>query len=100
MKNRRLLCTGALIQKDDFDIMKKAVALQYVPELPAPFVVAKGKGELAEKIKEIAKNHGVEIVSDPELAERLHAIDVGDFIPPDLYRIIAEILVFSLRLAS
>jgi flagellar biosynthesis protein len=80
--------------------MKKAVAVKYLPDLSAPFVTAKGKGELAEKITAIAAAHHISLVTDPSLVERLIEIDVGDFIPEELYRVIAEILVFALRLAS
>lgn len=80
--------------------MKKAVAVKYLPELPAPFIVAKGKGALARKIEEIAREHGIEIVENALLAERLQAIELGDYIPEDLYRVIAEILIFAQRLAS
>ena len=80
--------------------MKKAVAVKYLQDLPAPFIVAKGRGELAAKIESIARQHDVSIVVDRGLVERLIDIDVGDFIPEDLYRIIAEILVFAMRLAA
>ncbi len=80
--------------------MKKAVAVKYLQDLPAPFIVAKGRGELAAKIESIARQHDVGIVVDRGLVERLIDIDVGDFIPEDLYRIIAEILVFAMRLAA
>ncbi len=80
--------------------MKKAVAITYNHDLPAPFVVARGRGRLAERIVEIARRHDVGIVIDGELAERLIEIDAGDFIPEDLYAVIAEVLVFAKRLSS
>ncbi|MBN2354353.1 MAG: EscU/YscU/HrcU family type III secretion system export apparatus switch protein [Spirochaetales bacterium] len=80
--------------------MKKAVAVKYLPDLPAPFIIAKGRGDLAEKIELIARQHDVGIVIDRTLVDRLIEIDVGDFIPEELYRIIAEILVFAMRLAT
>jgi flagellar biosynthesis protein len=80
--------------------MKKAVALKYMPELPAPFILAKGKGDLAERILSLARQHGIEIVEDSHLAGRLIEIDAGDFIPEDLYAVIAEVLVFAMRLSS
>jgi flagellar biosynthesis protein len=80
--------------------MRKAVAVKYVYELPAPFVIAKGRGELAEKIKEIAIKNDVHIVTDKALADRMIAIDVGSFIPEELYLIIAEILIFAGRLGQ
>ena len=76
---------------------RKAVALQYLPRLPAPFIVAKGRGQIAEKISEIARKHGITIVDDACLADRLEMIDIGSFIPEEFYAVIAEILVFAGR---
>ncbi|HEQ71102.1 MAG TPA: type III secretion protein [Spirochaetia bacterium] len=80
--------------------MKKAVALHYMQDLPAPIVIAKGKGRLAERIREIAEAHQIEIVEDSDLADRLVTLDIGQLIPEDLYEIIAAILVFAVRLWS
>ena len=80
--------------------MEKAVAVKYMKELPAPFIVAKGRGELAKKIRLLAQQHGVAIVTDAVLTDRLIEIDAGDFIPEDLYAVIAEVLVFAMRLSS
>ena len=79
-------------------ILKKAVALKYINNLPAPFILAKGKGELAEKIQKAAENNGISIVKDNNLAETLIEIDVGALIPEELYEIIANILIFVLDL--
>lgn len=80
--------------------MKKAVALKYNQELPAPIVIAKGQGEVAKRIEELAKAHGINVVFDKDLVERLSVIELGDFIPEELYEIIAEILIFALRLTK
>ena len=88
----------AIWKKDRDTGMKKAVALKYETHLPAPFVIAKGKGELALKIKEIAENNNVGLVYDEELADNLEMIEIGSFIPEEYYRIIAEIFVFLGRL--
>lgn len=72
----------------------KAAALRYTEELPAPIVLASGKGALAESIKRIAKENGVALVEDPELADALLTLEVGSLIPESLYAVIAEILVF------
>lgn len=71
-----------------------AVALKYdVEERPAPFVVAKGEDYLALKIKEAAKESGVEIVENKPLARMLYSnVDLGAEIPPELYQTVAEIL--------
>jgi type III secretion system FlhB-like substrate exporter len=73
---------------------QKAIAVRYDESLPAPFIAAKGKGELAAAIKKIAETHDIQIVQSPELAENLIQLDVGSFIPEAYYAIIAEILVF------
>jgi flagellar biosynthetic protein FlhB len=76
-----------------------AVALRYVHGVtPAPVVVAKGRGFMAERIKEEATRHGVEIVQNPPLAQALYrGAEVGDAIPPDLYRVVAELLAVIFR---
>jgi flagellar biosynthesis protein FlhB len=74
--------------------LERSVALKYDRELPAPFIVASGKGELARRIRQIAEEAGVSIVERPELAEALIELGPGDFIPEEFYAIIAELLVF------
>jgi len=78
------------------DITSKiAVALKYDPSLAdAPFVVAKGKGKLAERIIEEAERAGVPVVSSPELVHDLYELEVLEEIPRELYRAVAEILIF------
>lgn len=71
-----------------------AVAVGYTPGLPAPIVLAKGRGELAAAIREIAASCGISVAAEPELAEGLMEIDPGSFIPEEYYRIVAELLVF------
>jgi flagellar biosynthesis protein len=77
---------------------QKAVAVKYDEALPAPFIIAKGKGELAAAIRKIAESHDIRIVQSAELAENLIELDVGSFIPEAYYAIIAEILVFVRKL--
>jgi len=76
-----------------------AVALEYRPsEMAAPLLVAKGRNLLAERIKEEARRHGVTIVENPPLAQALYrAVEIGQSIPPKLYRAVAEILAFIFR---
>jgi type III secretion system FlhB-like substrate exporter len=71
---------------------KTAVALRYVRDLPAPFVVARGKGELAEKLTAIAASHDIPIRNEGELAEALYGVEVGALIPEPFYRVVAELL--------
>lgn len=70
-----------------------SVALRYDTSLPAPFVAAKGKAELAKKLVRLAEEYGVPVVSDPALAESLFYLEVGEFIPEPFYRVVAELLV-------
>ena len=77
------------------DRRKKAVALRYDEKRDkAPVVVAKGKGELAQKIIELAGKNDVPIVEDRELTEALLRVEVFEEIPPVLYEAIARVLVF------
>lgn len=72
-----------------------AVAIKYDDKLyDAPYVVAKGCDHLAMKIKEVAKEHHVEIVENKPLARMLyHNVELGAVIPPELYKAVADILV-------
>ena len=77
-----------------------AVALEYVDEkMDAPRVVAKGQRLVAEKIKELARENDVPIVENPPLAWALFpAVEVGDFIPEEFYRAVAEVLAYVYRI--
>ena len=72
----------------------RAVALRYTEELPAPMVIASGRGRAAECIARIAREHGVTIVRDTELAEALITVDLGSLIPEELYGGVAAVLAF------
>ncbi len=72
----------------------RAVALRYTEELPAPLVVASGRGRSAETIARIAREHGVTIVRDSVLADALITIDLGSLIPEELYEAVAAVLAF------
>jgi flagellar biosynthesis protein FlhB len=76
-----------------------AVALKYkAHEMPAPVVVAKGAGVIAQKIKEIGTKHRVPLVENKPLAQGLyHAVNIGDFIPEKFYLIVAELLAGIFR---
>lgn len=78
-----------------------AVALKYEPGKSAPRVVAKGSGELAARIRAEAESHEVPMVRDIGLARALHAAcELGDEIPVELYRAVAEVLAFVLQLKA
>lgn len=72
----------------------QAIALEYDPDDAAPKVIASGKGKIAEKIIEEAKKENVPVHKDDKLANTLSKLEIGDMIPPELYEVVAEILVF------
>ncbi len=73
---------------------KTAIALEYNPEEEAPKIIATGKGRVAEKIIEAAQEADVPIHEDSKLADTLSKLEIGEMIPPELYEVVAEILVF------
>ncbi|MDE5893066.1 MAG: EscU/YscU/HrcU family type III secretion system export apparatus switch protein [Acetatifactor sp.] len=73
---------------------KQAIALEYNPEEDAPKVIASGRGQLAERIIEKAQESDVPIHRDDKLADTLSRLEIGDMIPPELYEVVAEILIF------
>ncbi|MBR5969155.1 MAG: flagellar biosynthesis protein FlhB [Lachnospiraceae bacterium] len=77
-----------------------AVAIQYDAEkFPAPVVLAKGAGHLAQRIKDVAGEHHIEIVENKPLARMLYAnVDIGEMVPPELYKAVAEVLAFVYHL--
>jgi flagellar biosynthesis protein len=76
-----------------------AVALHYDGG-GAPRLVAKGGGEVAERILEVAREHGVPLHEDPALARALARLELGEEIPRALYQAVAEVLAFALRLSG
>ena len=81
------------------DKSPKAVALKYDRKKDnAPRVIAKGRGEIAEKIIEVAKAHNVPLYEDKNLIQILEALDLETEIPQELYRAVAEVLSFIYRL--
>lgn len=73
---------------------KQAIAIQYNPDEVAPKILASGTGIIADKIIEKAKSSDVPLYEDNKLANTLSKLDIGEYIPPELYSIVAEILVF------
>ncbi|MCR5415453.1 MAG: EscU/YscU/HrcU family type III secretion system export apparatus switch protein [Pseudobutyrivibrio sp.] len=81
-------------EKPPIDKNKTAVALSYEAGDDAPRILASGKGYVAEQIIEEAKKADVPFYQDNELAQTLSKLNIGDAIPPELYQVVAEILVF------
>lgn len=73
---------------------KLATAISYEEKEQVPKVVASGKGKLAEKIIEEGKKQNITIYKDKELANLMKNLDVGEQIPPSLYNVVAQVLVF------
>jgi len=76
-----------------------AVALHY-DRTGAPRVVAKGKGAIGRKIIEVARAHDIPIEENEVLAGALSNVELGDEIPEELYKAVAEVLVFVLKLSK
>lgn len=73
---------------------KQAVALAYDVGDEAPRILAAGTGEVAERIIEKAKESDVPLYQDSKLASTLGRLEIGETIPPELYEVVAEILLF------
>lgn len=74
--------------------LKKAAALSYEQGEEAPKVTALGKGEIAHKIIETAKKNDIPVFENSGLVDALMKLEIGWQIPPELYGVVAEILVF------
>jgi len=78
---------------------KQAVALRYQPgKDTAPVVAAKGQGYVAEHILEAAKIHGVPVYQNKTASSMLMAVQLDREIPPDMYKVVAEVLSYVYRL--
>lgn len=81
----------------DFENIKKAAALAY-DHIGVPRVVAKGDGLLAKKIIEFAEEKGIPIQHNESLVEALMQVELSKEIPPELYKVVAEVLALIYRL--
>ena len=89
------------MERKDSKRIKEVAAIRYSPDKnKAPSIVALGKGEVAEKIIETALDNDVPIYEDKNLAHTLNALRIGDEIPPELYEVVAQILVFVSKVDS
>ncbi len=76
-----------------------AAALKYKANVDeAPKLAAKGKGRIAEKIIELAKEHNIPIREDPDLVNALMKLELNEYIPEELFQVVAEILAFIYRM--
>lgn len=83
------------------DNPQQAIALRYEPKKDqAPKLVGKGKGHLAEKILELARQNNIPIREDKNLVQILSRLELNQEIPADVYKAVAEILAFVYRLSS
>ncbi len=81
------------------DRKKEAVALKYNPlESTSPVVIAKGKGETAERILKSAEEHNIPIQEDPSLVHLLSKLEIEESIPEELYEVVAELFAFIYHL--
>lgn len=80
---------------------RQVVALRYEPKKErAPRVVAKGRGYLADKILDLAREHNIPVRQDRNLLQILSRLDLNDEIPQEIYKAVAEILAFIYRLTN
>jgi flagellar biosynthesis protein len=79
-------------------IVREAVVLEYDPARGVPQVVAQGKGHVAERIISVAEENRIPIHEDPELAHMLNMLQIGDEIPPELYNVVAQVLIYVAKI--
>lgn len=94
MEETRYKNTRELVSMEKSEKEKTAVAVAYEPGERAPKIIATGKGYMAERIIEKAKEEKIPFYRDNKLAKTLSKLEIGEMIPPELYEVIAEILVF------
>ncbi|MBE5961684.1 MAG: flagellar biosynthesis protein FlhB [Lachnospiraceae bacterium] len=82
------------IRENRYQKSKTAIAVAYDGENDQPRILASGKGALAERIVEEAGQAGVPVHKDTKLANTLSKLQIGEAIPPELYEVVAEVLVF------
>lgn len=80
--------------KGSTKMRKTAAALCYPKGAPAPFIVCKGTGRLAERMTELAERFKVPVVFEPDAAQILSLQEAGTYIPPETYEVFAAIFAF------
>jgi flagellar biosynthesis protein len=86
--------TDSLLKDHRDPARSKAVALRYESALGVPAVLARGEGLLADQIVEEAQRHGIALTESPALATALVRCELDEAIPPEFYRVVAEILAW------
>ena len=82
-------------ERDEQHTPREAVGLRYASDgNSAPRVIARGRGELAERILAVAEEHGVPVRRDPDLLQLLAVSQVGDEIPTEVYGAVAQLISF------
>lgn len=77
---------------------RRAVALRYDQDQDhAPKVAAKGRGDIADRIRDLAEQHGIPIHEDTDLVQLLEVLDLGVEVPPRMYKALAEVLAHVYR---
>jgi flagellar biosynthesis protein len=76
---------------------RRATALRY-EGTGAPKVTASGQGYIADRILEVARENGIPIREDPALSRALEALELGEEIPEDLYKAVAEAIAWAYSL--
>lgn len=77
--------------------IKKAVSLKYPEGAPAPFITASGKGIVAEKILEAARENDIKIVENKELTDFLSVQEIGTCVPESIWPVLAKIFAFVMQ---
>jgi len=85
---------GWALDKKKRILDKKAVAIKYNIDDAAPKVIGKGQGYVAERLLEQARINKIPVYKDPELTKDLLGIELGENIPPELYEVVASVLIF------
>ena len=80
------------------DTVMQAVALGYNPGMPAPRVLAQGRGEMAQAILDRAKALGIPTRTEPSLVAFLMELDLNAWVPPELFAAVAQVLAWAYEL--
>ena len=76
---------------------KKAVALKYPEGAPAPFITASAKGELAQKILDVAEQNQIPVVQNDQLTDFLCVQEIGTCVPETVWPVLAKIFAFVMQ---